>query len=120
MAVFELKNLHLTLGDAVLTTLREYLSTKLAASGAFHVVPDQSMQKALLTKRKESYEQRFDMATQVELGRELAAQLTLATQIMKGGTKCLVSVTLFDLKKSTAQKAELAEATLRLTTRSVE
>ncbi len=109
VAVFELKNRHVSLSDAVLSSLREHLATRLVAAGTFNVLPSDSLQKALLAKKKESYEQRFDMGTQVELGRELAAQLTLATQIMKVGEKCMVSSTLYDLKKSTAQKAALAE-----------
>ena len=41
VAVFEIKNRHVTVSDVVLSTLREVLSTKLVAAGAYNVVPNE-------------------------------------------------------------------------------
>lgn len=59
-------------------------------------------------QKKATYKACFDQQCQIELGRELAAEKTLDTQIGKLGDQCLVATKLFDLQKATTELAAKA------------
>lgn len=54
-------------------------------------MPRTELKKRLVETRSDTYKECYDQACQIELGRELAAEVTLATQISKLGSKCVVS-----------------------------
>lgn len=108
VAVFDIKNRKVKVAKDSLKRLGDYLATRLAATGAFRIVPREELKNQLVKKKLESYQETFDQRVQVELGAELAAQKTLATQVMPMGAKCVVSSTLYDLKHATSESAGIA------------
>jgi hypothetical protein len=59
----------------------------------------------LRDQKKDSYKSCYDQKCQIELGRELAAEMSLSTQVMKIGDTCQVAAVLYNLKKATAVQA---------------
>jgi hypothetical protein len=90
--------------------LSDYLAARLAASGAWRIVPRDALRKRLLGQKKKSYRSCYDSTCQIELGRELAAQKSLSTQVMRiERGKCVVTSTLYDLKKAASEGGATAE-----------
>ncbi len=108
VAVFQIEAKRITLDAELLEALTDILSAKLTATGGFGVVPKNEIKKRLLTAKQDSYKECFDQKCQIELGRELAADKTLHSQITKIGSSCNVSVTLHDLKKASSEAAATA------------
>ena len=105
VVVFEVEDRTGRLAAAQLSQLTEYLRGRIGEKAAFTVVP-QSQVKALLSKAKNrSYKACYDRKCQIEIGRELAAQKTLTTQILNFGSRCAVVVTLFDLRLAAADQS---------------
>jgi iron(II)-dependent oxidoreductase len=99
VAVFEIEDKSRSLDKALLGQLTEYLATEVGKAGVFQIVPPGDIKRALQDKRTESYKECFDASCQVELGRELAANKTLSTSVLKIGGVCTVSAALYDLKR---------------------
>ncbi|MEM7676470.1 MAG: hypothetical protein AAF449_10750, partial [Myxococcota bacterium] len=74
IAVFTLKGEGTAFKPVELDSVSEYLSTQLAASGRFQVVPRDEVKKALVGQKKASYESCYDESCQIEVGKELAAE----------------------------------------------
>jgi len=110
VAVFEIKN-DARLKRGFLVKMRDVIATELAASGKFSVVPNSDIQKAIREKQAESYEACYDESCQIEIGKEIAAEKTLATSIKKVGSQCIVTLQLYDLRKGASEKAGSARAT---------
>jgi formylglycine-generating enzyme required for sulfatase activity len=109
VAVFKIENKGTALKAGVLERLTIYLASKLSESGEYEVVPQDKLKEALTAKKKESYKGCYDQSCQIDVGKELAADKALSTQVMKVGTKCMVTCNLYDLKKSTSGRAATAE-----------
>jgi hypothetical protein len=62
----------------------------------------------LIEERKASYDECYDEACQIELGRDLAAQKTLATEVMKLGSQCKVTLSVFDLGRAASERGATA------------
>jgi hypothetical protein len=92
-----------------LEDLTEFLSAHLT-EGGYQVIPRDQIRQRLLDAKKDSYKACYDQTCQIELGRELAAQKTLSTKIMKIGQKCQITSILYDLKKSATERAATASA----------
>ena len=90
--------------DAV-EQLTDLVAAQLAASGLYQVVPNAEVKKALRNKTAESYDDCYDEACQIEIGKEIAAQKTLATKVSQLGRTCIVTMHLYDLRKSASEKA---------------
>jgi len=93
----------------VLINLTDYLASLLAECG-YQVVPRDQIRERLTIEQKETYKACFDQACQIELGRELAAQKVLATQVLRIGKTCQVTSNLYDLKKTATELAANASA----------
>lgn len=104
VAVFDVEVSGLTLKRAAVDGLSDYLFGKVAGSG-FKVVPRAEVKKRLREEAKESYKACYDESCQIEIGRELAAQKTISTKILKLGDECNVSVVLYDLRSSATDTA---------------
>lgn len=89
------------LGERALSSMGDYLSSRLAAGGAFQLVPPADLQKALAERKADSYQACYDESCQIEIGKELAAQKSLATKITRLGRKSLITATLYDLTTGT-------------------
>ncbi len=88
-----------------LETVSEYVSTQLAASGRFQVVPRSEVKRALAGQKQDSYKQCVDESCQIELGKELAAAKTVVGSIRKFGKVCMVNLRMFDLAKAATERA---------------
>jgi Skp family chaperone for outer membrane proteins len=105
VAVFEVEAKGFDLKATLRSSLTSYLATKISESGLYEVVPQAKIKEALIAKKRESYKQCYEQSCQIEIGREMAASKSLATQVMKVGTKCVVTSNLYDLRKATAERA---------------
>ncbi len=108
VAVFEIEDTRpqkARLSDRERADLTVYLGAILAEGGTYRVVPPEQLKKALSEKKRESYRECFDERCQIEIGREVAAQKTLATRIMQVGQQCGIIATLYDLRLAASEKA---------------
>jgi hypothetical protein len=103
VAVFDIEDKGAGLSDAVRSRLSEYLAMQLASTGAFQVVPRDQLKERLATKKRESYRDCYARSCQIEIGRELAAQKSLSTMVVKLGSRCVVTAVLFDLLKAASE-----------------
>lgn len=109
VAVFDMDDQGSGLDRTLQTRLTDYLATRLT-EGGYRIIPRSQVKERLLQTKKESYKECYDQGCQIELGRELAAQKTLATTILKIGDDCQVTSVMYDLKKSTTELAASAES----------
>jgi hypothetical protein len=112
VAVFEMEDKGSDLAREVLGNLTDYLGV-LLTQGGYRVVPRTEVRDRLKEQKQETYRSCYDQSCQIELGRELAAEKTLATWILKIGGTCQVTATLYDLKKGTTELAAAHEAACR-------
>lgn len=103
VAVFDVETRGARLSSALRARLSDYLTAQVAASGAFQVVPRDRLQKRLRKQKRVSYKRCYDQSCQIEIGRELAAQKSLSTMIVKLGSKCSITSVLYDLRRSTSE-----------------
>ena len=102
LAIFNIEARKVDLHTATINHLEDYMVSMLAANG-YHVIPRSQVKSRLRAQKNESYKMCYDQACQIELGRELAAQKSLATQLIKIGKECKVTMTLYDLKRATSE-----------------
>ena len=100
VVVFPVETDRVSLKADVKRVLRRYLSSRLAATGKFRVVPEGKIREALNREQKKWFDRRdfCDKSCQFTLGRELMADRTLSTGVMRLGTKCTVTATLYNLE----------------------
>lgn len=104
VAVFDIEDRGAGLPAETLSNLTDYLVVLLTAGG-YEVVPRKQLKDRISQQKQEGYKACYDQSCQVELGRELAAQKSLSTQIFQVGGVCRLAATLIDLKKATTEKA---------------
>ncbi|HUU03717.1 MAG TPA: hypothetical protein VM425_19945 [Myxococcota bacterium] len=104
VAVFDVEDCGAGIDEKVLGNLTDYLSAMLI-EGGYQVIPRTQIRERLAAAKKGSYKKCFDQSCQIELGRELAAQKSLATKVLKIGSECRVTGTLYDLKRAAAERA---------------
>jgi iron(II)-dependent oxidoreductase len=107
VAVFEIEDRSGQLDAKTLDQLTDYLGSLMARKG-YQVVPRSQLRERLVGAKTASYRDCYDQSCQIEIGKELAAQKTLACQVLKLGKSCKVTVNLFDLKKSASEGAGTA------------
>ncbi len=100
VAVFDIQDKSGRLSAQDIDGMTDYLASKLAEDGLFHVVPRDEIKKRILEQKKESYRACYEQSCQIEIGREMAAQKSLATTVVAIGSSCLVTAALYDLKKA--------------------
>lgn len=105
VAVFDVQAKRIQLDAKLIEVLSDHLTARLTESGSYQVVSRADIKSRLQRQKKESYKTCYDKACQIELGREMAAEKTLATQVLKMGSQCSVNITLLDLRKATTEKA---------------
>jgi len=105
VAVFSVELEGVKLTGQFRNSLANYLATRLTESGKYQVIPRDQLKKRLFAQKKKSFKECYDQSCQIEIGKELAAEKTLSARIAKLGKRCTVSLTLFDLKKSTTEAA---------------
>jgi hypothetical protein len=93
-----------------LQQLTLYLMAKLAEGEVFSVVPRDQVVAAISGQKKDSYKACYDEQCQIELGKELAAEKSLGTQIIRIGDRCVITSTLYDLKTAVSERAATQRA----------
>lgn len=108
VAVFDLQLRRIRLRASVRSALSDYLAAQLAARG-LSLVPRSQLKKRLRRQKRASYRSCYDQSCQIEIGRELAAQKSVASQVMRIGKRCVVTLTLYDLRTATSERATTAK-----------
>jgi hypothetical protein len=103
IAVFNIEDRGVGLSRKMLLRLSDFLAMKLAATGAYQLVPRDQLKKRLTQQKVSSFKKCYAQTCQIEIGKELAAQKSLATSIMKLGSKCMVTSVMYDLRKSASE-----------------
>jgi len=109
VAVFDIHDASKKLEKDALVQLTNYLGTLLTQSGIYKVIPQDQLRQNLLDEKKGSFKECFDERCQIELGKALSAEKTLATTLIQVGNKCAVTANLFDLKTETTEKGASVE-----------
>ena len=105
VAVFPLQDTAQVLSDDAEKNLTDYYGVKLAESGRFIIVPRNDIESAVRRLKAESYDACYDQSCQIEIGKEVAAQKALHTQVVRVGDSCAVASTLYDLRMGAAETA---------------
>ena len=109
VAVFTIEDKGTRLKKKLRERLSDYLAMTLAATGKYRVVPRDQLKKRLVKQKRRSYKKCFDQSCQIEIGKELAAQKSLSTVIMKLGSKCMVTSVLYNLRTAASEGGASAE-----------
>jgi len=109
VALFDMEDRGSKLDPDVLANLVDYLAARLT-EGGYQVVPTDQIRDRITASKGKSHKTCYDQSCQIELGRELSAQKTLATKILRIGDTCQVTAVMYDLKKATTEGAATAEA----------
>lgn len=109
IAVFDIENRGASFEAAALSNLTDYLAARLSENG-YQLVPRAEIKTRLREAQAESYRECFDQACQIELGKELAAEKTVSTQILKIADTCQVTSVMYDLRTASTERAATAEA----------
>jgi hypothetical protein len=105
LAVFEVEDQTKKLRPGAVQQLTSYLSARFAAGGAFRVIPSSQLKERLVQQKRDSYKGCYDQKCQIDIGRELAADRSVSTQIIQLGSKCAVLSTLYDLKQAATERS---------------
>jgi hypothetical protein len=111
MAVFTVRDERVAKERASATTLQSmttYLASLLTGSKAFRVVPSSDLQRALQDTKRESYQACYDERCQIEIGKAVAAALSLDTRIGRVGSSCVVTADVYDLREEASTQAASA------------
>jgi len=109
VAMFDLQDKSAKLAEELRSNLIDLLAARLAQAG-YQVVPRDQIRERLREAQKDSYKLCYDQGCQIELGRELAAQKTLATALLPIADTCQFTAVLYDLQRATTDLAAMAEA----------
>jgi len=109
VAVFDLETRGIALSGQVRRALSDYLADSLAATGAFRLVPRDRLHRRLGALKRRSYRDCHDRSCQIELGRELAASGSLAPRLLRIGSRCVATATLYDLRRETTERGATVE-----------
>jgi TPR repeat protein len=104
VAVFDVENKGATLNNDSIDRLTNYLCSLLAERG-YRIIPRVQIKERLQDEKKNTFKTCFDESCQIELGKELAAEKTLQSQIIRLGRGCKISITVFDLRQATSDIA---------------
>jgi len=66
-------------------------------------VPQDQLKQRLVQLKKSSYKPCYAQSCQITIGKELAAQKTLSTSIIKLGSTCMVTSVVYDLKAAASE-----------------
>ncbi len=105
VAVFDVQDVSNVFRKNVLNQLTIYLMNQVTISAGYRVIPREQLRKSMLDQKGDTYKRCFDASCQIELGRALAAQKMLTTQLLKVGKQCMVVTNMFDLRTETTDKA---------------
>lgn len=109
VAVFTIEGKEAKLSARTLGNLTEYLAAALGGTGRYQIIATSELRERLGQTKAASYRACFDQACQIELGKELAAEKSLSTRVMRIGRQCVVTTNLFDLRRATTDRSSTRE-----------
>ncbi len=109
LAVFDFTAKDVLVERATLERLTDELVVELTRIG-FAVVPRETLRQKLEKLKGASFQVTFDDQSQLALGQELAASKSVVTELVPVGDRCRARAVLFDLEKSTSERAVSLEA----------
>lgn len=105
VAVFEVEDRSRVTDAATIAALTDQLATQLVERRAFRVVPASDLRARLAEAKKASYQACVDERCQIELGKAVAADRTLAARILRVGEGCTINGVVYDLKTEATERA---------------
>ena len=105
VAVFDIQDHTGSMNARTLDQLTEYLAAQVTQRAGFKVVPRQLLRSRLTAEKIKSYKTCVDQRCQIELGKAMAAQKSLATKLLRVGTQCALTALLYDLKTEATDRA---------------
>jgi formylglycine-generating enzyme len=110
LAVFSIEFTRMVPKAGLDDVLSDYVSSWISEHLPYQVVPRDQIKQRLTQQKSASYKACYDQTCQIEVGKELAAEKTLAIKVGKVGNKCTVGLSLYDLRRATTDKAATAKA----------
>lgn len=104
VAVFNIEFRRVRLARSVQEALRDFIETKMTASGVYEVVPPDQLKKALSKQKINSYKKCYKDTCQIKIGEELYADRSLSTRVTRIGKTCMVSMKLYHVKRMTSER----------------
>lgn len=101
VAVFLMESKGSTLEADEVNGLTDYMSAKMGESGRFQIIPRDEIKKRLVAAKADTYKDCYDTSCQIEVGKELAAEFSISSSIAKVGSQCLITASVWDLRRST-------------------
>jgi len=105
VAVFDIQDRTGTMKSRILDQLTEYLAAQVTQRAGFKVIPRGQLRRRLSAEKVKSYRRCVDQRWQIELGKAVAAQKSLATKLLRGGKQCALTALLYDLKTEATDRA---------------
>lgn len=110
LAVFQFDSKGAGISAKELTGLCDYLAARLAVDGHYRVLPRKEIRNRLLSQKRKTFKECYDVACQIELGRELAANKSLSTSVNRLADVCVVTANLYDLKRAATDTAAIVNS----------
>jgi len=104
IAVFDVDGTGSGFEPATISNLTTYLAARIAETG-YKVVPRDQLRKELADQKAGSYAACVDESCQIELGKAVAAEKSLATKLIRIGNTCALTSTIYDLKTEATERA---------------
>ena len=108
IAVFEIERRGVPLKAATMANLNDYMYGRLAFAG-FKLTPQSQVRERVVSLKRESHKDCFDQSCQIELGKAVAADKSLSSQLIKIGDVCSLQSQIYDLKTETTDVGAQAE-----------
>lgn len=110
VAVFDVEDATKKLDSELVSQLSSYVAVRITEVAGYRVVPRDQLRARIREEKAEGFKACYDESCQLELGKALAAQKSLATKIMRVGTGCTLSATLYDLETETTERGATAKS----------
>lgn len=108
IAVFDLEDVGGGLRRGYADQLTEYFAVQLSSLG-YKVVPRSQLRERISSEKQESYKTCYDESCQIDLGKAVAAQKSVATKLLKIESTCAITATVYDLRSETTETAASVE-----------
>ncbi|MEM7674473.1 MAG: hypothetical protein AAF449_00565, partial [Myxococcota bacterium] len=97
IAVLKVRDPSGVIDDKLLSQLTLFLNARVANSG-FRTIPRPQIESAIKELQRDSFNPCVDEACQIELGKAVAAEQTLAPSILHIGGQCIAAAGVYDLR----------------------
>ncbi|HRV17922.1 MAG TPA: hypothetical protein P5317_07920, partial [Myxococcota bacterium] len=103
VAVFDIDSSDTSMDEATMTRLNNYMFGRLVSAG-FRLTPQDQVRERVVELKRESHKECYDQSCQIELGKTLSAQKSLASRLIQIGDVCLLQSVIYDLRTETTDK----------------